>query len=434
MQTAPSIEVSAATGVDAPCRLLARFGGDRSGSVAITFALTSLAIFGILGGAIDLGRAYSARATNEGALDSAVLAAGRVLQINGRTDADAIMTAERYYQEHKSKFVDNDTATFEIVDNGTAVRASTQAKVTTPFLSILGIEELDVSTTVKAVLAAGGNAGTHIEVSMMLDITGSMGGSKIADLKLAAKDLIDIVVWADQSEYTSKIALAPFSEHVNVGRTYFRAITNRTPGGTGDARTCVRERTNSNRYTDEPPGSGNYFTAWTSSSSCNPSKAIRTLTNDKAALKSHIDSFNASGATAGHLGTGWAWYLLSPRWSGIWPASSRPREYAEITAKGEHGQPLLQKIAVLMTDGEYNRQYSGSSATAQAREICANMKATGIQVYTVGFQIQAGGQADTTLRQCATDPTFYYNAGDGETLRMAFRDIALKIATLRLAE
>ena len=414
--------------------ILERFADDRSGSVAVIFALTSMVVFGIIGGAIDLGRSYAARSQNEQALDSAVLAAGRVLQVQGKDDAQAIATAERFYAEQKSKFTTSDVTSFAVVDGGTAIRATSNSKVATPFLSILGIETLDVNTKVKAVLAAGGNAGTHIEVSMMLDITGSMGGSKIADLKLAAKDLIDVVVWADQTEYTSRVALAPFSEHVNVGRDYFRSVTNRTPSGTGDSRTCVRERTTSDRYTDAPPGAGNYFTAWTSSSSCAPNKPIMPLTNDKSALKSRIDSFGASGTTAGHLGTAWAWYMLSPKWNGLWPTSSDARPYGDITAKGEHGQPLLQKIAVLMTDGEYNQQYSGSAASTQAREICTRMKATGIIVYTVGFQIAPGGTADTTMKQCATDATYAYSAGDGDSLRMAFRDIALKIATLRLAE
>ncbi|MEZ5843229.1 MAG: pilus assembly protein [Hyphomicrobiaceae bacterium] len=413
---------------------LARFSDDRSGSVAITFALTSMVVFGIIGGAIDLGRSYAARGQNEQALDSAVLAAGRVLQIQGSDTAQAITTAERFYVEHKSQFTTSDLTSFAVVDNGTAIRATSDAKIATPFLSILGINEIDVKTQVKAVLAAGGNAGTHIEVAMMLDITGSMGGTKIADLKLAAKDLIDIVVWADQSEYTSRVALAPFSEHVNVGRDYFRAVTNRTPSGSGDSRTCVRERSTSDRYTDAPPASGNYFNAYTSSSTCRPSQPIMPLTSDKSALKSRIDDFSATGNTAGHLGTQWAWYMLSPRWNGIWPTSSEARAYSDITAKGEHGQPLLQKIAVLMTDGEYNTQYSGSASYIQARTICQNMKSEGIIVYTVGFQIAPGGTADTTMRDCATDSTYYYSAGDGDALRGAFRDIALKIATLRLAE
>ena len=62
---------------------------------------------------------------------------------------------------------------------------------------------------------------------MMLDVTGSMAGDKIVDLQVAAKDLIDIVVWGDQSKYTSKVALAPFAPAVNVG-DYFTKITGKS--------------------------------------------------------------------------------------------------------------------------------------------------------------------------------------------------------------
>ena len=53
----------------------------------------------------------------------------------------------------------------------------------------------------------------------MLDVTGSMCTpcSKIDAAKSAAKDLIDIVIWDDQSQFTSRVALAPFAEAVNVG-------------------------------------------------------------------------------------------------------------------------------------------------------------------------------------------------------------------------
>jgi hypothetical protein len=59
------------------------------------------------------------------------------------------------------------------------------------------------------------------------------------------------------------------------------------------------------------------------------------------------------------------------------------------------------------------------------------MKAKGILVYTVGFQLDTQLAKDTMLA-CATDASYAYNAGDGEELRQAFRDIALKIATLRI--
>ena len=50
----------------------------------------------------------------------------------------------------------------------------------------------------------------------MLDITGSMQGQKLTDLKSAAGDAIDILIWADQSKYTSKVAITPFAQDVRL--------------------------------------------------------------------------------------------------------------------------------------------------------------------------------------------------------------------------
>ena len=98
-------------------------------------------------------------------------------------------------------------------------------------MALGGIEKLPLLDTSgaeysRAQLATGGNAKINLEISMMLDITGSMSGQKIIDMKEAAKDLIDIVVLDDQSKFTSKVALVPFSQAVNLGGNYFTPITN----------------------------------------------------------------------------------------------------------------------------------------------------------------------------------------------------------------
>jgi hypothetical protein len=89
---------------------------------------------------------------------------------------------------------------------------------------------------------------------------------------------------------------------------------------------------------------------------------------------------------------------------------------------------------VLITDGAYNRQYSGASSDTQAREFCARLKTEGIVVYTVGFEIGDSGNACDTTQHCASSDDHFYNASNGEKLRIAFRDIAMQISTLRLAE
>ena len=58
------------------------------------------------------------------------------------------------------------------------------------------------------------------------------------------------------------------------------------------------------------------------------------------------------------------------------------------------------------------------------------MKDKGIEVYTVGFQLD-NDKAKTMLSKCATSTDHNYSADNGDQLKQAFRDIALKIAFLR---
>ncbi len=214
-------------------RALSAFAGDKHGNVAITFGLMSIAMFMCMGLAIDMGRWLNAKQTTIAAMDSAVLAGGRALQINPNDTAGALAVAQKYYVENTKTRISvlRDTVTYVTGDGGKSLVAEGNAWIKTTIMGLGGIEELpllDTSGTEysKAQLATGGNATINLEVSMMLDITGSMSGQKIIDMKEAAKDLIDIVVFDDQSKYTSKVALVPFSQAVNLGSNYFTPITN----------------------------------------------------------------------------------------------------------------------------------------------------------------------------------------------------------------
>jgi Flp pilus assembly protein TadG len=305
-----------------------QFSSDRRGSIAIIFALTAAIVFAMVGGAVDYGRWLPARSKTLNAMDSAVLAAGRVLQLNPANTEGALSAAKQYYDQNKSTLLDTDTINFS-VQSGEIVVSMSTSTVKTPFLSIIGIKSLPVNNVSKAILAAGGNAGTHIELALMLDATGSMSGDKIAALKQAAVDLVDIVVWQDQSEFTSRVAVVPFSEYVRLDEPSFIAATNfpttktvctTTGGGKGKGKgkkktttceeveqtpsqTCIKERSTSSRYYDDAPGS--YFDYY-DGSSCSPQATLLPLTKDKDAIKARINAMGASGATVGHLGTAWA--------------------------------------------------------------------------------------------------------------------------------
>lgn len=477
------------------------FQRDEQGSVAIIFALTTIIVVSLVGGAVDYGRATAARDQIQNAVDASVLAAARIWQ----TENDMVLAETKglmYYEKNKPRHVESAVSGFtpDLARNAIVMEAT--AVVPTPFLSMVRNEGYTVYARGEALLAVGGNSETNLEISMMLDVTGSMSGQKIIDLRAAAKDLIDIVVWSDQSEFTSKVAIVPFATAVNLGSTalvnsvrgnlkssyctssgspctgvgsgnsnwswgspatWFR-FTN-TSGNTTTWRAssyCVTERTGTDRYTDEAPNTagrkvGPLYASSNSSENdrcgglLNTSdleeNAVMALSSNKTELKQRIDKLTIAGATAGQMGTAWAWYMLSPKWAYLWPNESQPVAY---------NTENTQKIAILMTDGEYNTAHcngvlsSNSSANgntrincnannansdSQADQLCAAMKTgTGITVYSVGFALGGNNTAINTLRNCASDPSKFYEAEDGDELRAAFRDIALQIAKLRLSQ
>jgi Flp pilus assembly protein TadG len=423
---------------------LKRWIANQSGNVGILFGACAIVLTTTVGGAVDYGRWLNARSQTQNALDAATLVAGRELQLTGDA-AKATKAADTYYHTMKSQLTVNDTVQFVALNNNTVVEAHGGAYVDTPFLSIIGIERLtvvaDAATPTTVCIgptcpAAGGggtsgNSGTSIEISIMLDTTGSMDGAKLDALKVAAKELVDIVIWDDQSEYTSKVALVPFSDSVNVG-SYYNAVTNRGAAGTQllgyksynypQNSTCYRangklksscyqnpiygvgpiyckvagvvERIGVNQFKAAPPsGTGtapdknvaltpailsstnDTMMPWDGNSTCHETSEIMPLTKDKVALKTAIDGLIANNGTAGQLGTTWAWYMLSPEWSTIFTGSAAPRPYSELTQLGDTGQPKLRKIAILMTDGAYNTYQTSSFQDGSTQALAIQARA-----------------------------------------------------------
>jgi Flp pilus assembly protein TadG len=497
------------------------FRDNMSGSTMMIFGLTIFPVFFFVGVSLDFSRMITARSQALAAADAAALAGARTFQTGATATAAASITGSRvtcptasgaqanaqivacnYLTRTLSQNVVNTTVSFPTSTNGSDFTVKTQTWVKTPFLfasKMLGsttVANAPTGCTVggqcqsinaqSMTIAAPGGSGS-IEVSMMIDITGSMGESdnngstKIETVKAAANDAVDILIWSDQSKYTSKIALVPFSPRVNVG-SYASAVlglpptlsttTSKTKDGNTTYTTtvtnlipCVTERTGTEAYTDAAPannkwtgayvgqsgpgqnsalviagntwnvyndgssnsynGPANYNSSGTCSAGNDPGadSVIIPLTSNKAVLKAEISKLAITGSTAGHLGTAWAWYMISPNWSSIWPSASQPSAYNTASVK---------KIAILMTDGDYNTQYSSTGSQAQAGFLCANMKAAGIEVYTIGDQVSSSAKA--FLTSCATNAAHYYDATDGVKLKAAFRDIALKISTLRIAK
>lgn len=213
--------------------------------------------------------------------------------------------------------------------------------------------------------------------------------------------------------------------------------------------TCVSERVGAQAYTGVSPATEWVGRNYASTSNPCPSARVTPMTSNKSALTTQINAYTVTGSTSGQIGIAWGWYMLSPNFGSLWPAESRPKPY---------GAPNLKKIAVLMTDGEFNTPYcngviaanagSGSGSAAdhincnatngdpfdQARSLCTAMKNAGVTVYTVGFGLSNGSEASDVMGECASGSDNAFNAQNGTELRAAFRSIATAISLLRLSK
>ncbi len=214
--------------------------------------------------------------------------------------------------------------------------------------------------------------------------------------------------------------------------------------------TCVTERTGPSAYTNAAPNSSPLMPNYPSTGNpCAGGNVFQPLTNDTTVLNNRINALQAAGSTGGHLGAAWGWYMLEPSFRYLFPTDNQAADY---------DPEQTMKVAVLMTDGEYNSSYcngvisgptstSGSGSTSdqincaapnghsfdQAVRFCEEMKDAGITVYTVGFDVVDDQRARDLVNNCATSAAHVKLAANGVELRAAFREIAQSISQLRLS-
>lgn len=469
-----------------------------------------LPILAATGSAIDITRALQVKSRLNSALDAAGLAAGK--QIDA-PDAAIIATANAYF---KANYPANELGvpgplSVVITDNTVTMHAT--AKVETTIMKFAGFDE--ISAEAKNEIS---RAVTGLEIALALDNTGSMGGTKLANLKTSAHNLIQILFGNETHPLHVKISLVPFADGVNVGPlfdpvwldmagtssihsenftagtslwTLYNNITNRDWNG------CLMERPGGLDEVDTPPTAGSpdtFFVPWfapdepnspsgypntylsdgafpsrTSAATkqkstakypgssvsstakgpdynCKDTEPITPLTNDRALLENKIDAMVAAYLTHIPIGLAWGWRTLSPG--------------APYTEGALYSDVDTIKALVLMTDGEntisgnstHNMStFTGYGYLAKARlgttdeatavtrldqktaRVCTNIKAAGIRLYTIAFQVIDPTTLDL-LRSCATTPSQFFSSADGAALDTAFTTIASELASLRISE
>lgn len=173
---------------------------------------------------------------------------------------------------------------------------------------------------------------------------------------------------------------------------------------------------------------------------------ITPLTTSQATLTSAIGAMTLSGDTNIPLGLVWGWHALSP--------------FGPLVKGADYTDQTVRKFVVLMTDGQNQvgnplsdnaSFYSGTSyiwanrigtvssdlgartraLDARLSTLCANMKAAGIQIFTVRVEVTDG--TSDLLRTCATSPSMFFDVADSADLTAAFKSIGAQISELRIS-
>ncbi|WP_339748027.1 pilus assembly protein TadG-related protein [uncultured Maricaulis sp.] len=196
--------------------ILSGFANNRRGNVALIFALSLMPVTLLAGGSVDLSAAMNARSRLAQALDAAALAVGVNSSIS---NADALVIANGFinanYPERELGTITSVSVTVDPVTDSVTVRGA--AEVRTTMLGLVGIPTITVHWE-----SVAQRARQRIELAMVLDNTGSMGGSKIRGLRDAAHLLSEILFEGANDPGDVKIGLVPFAATVNVGTGFAR--------------------------------------------------------------------------------------------------------------------------------------------------------------------------------------------------------------------
>lgn len=419
-------------------KLATRFARDERGSIAIMFGISAMAITMFAGIAIDYSRVNHERSRVATSLDAAALAAGKALLDGRLSDGDVETIAKAYFEQNMKageRFGKINDLAVQVRRSSSGVTLTATVEVPMTLTRIAGVDKLVFPVTSSTAFEQ-----LDIELSMALDITGSMRGRKLDDLKSAANGLVDVLLPDGGTPNKVRIALAPYATAVNLGAFAGAASDNRSTDG------CVYERTGAEAYSDAPPQTRAFFQAGGTPMDIDPtegryayacpSATILPLTDDAETIRTSIRNLTANYGTAGHFGAAWAWYMVSEKWRTFWPASSAP------DAKDKSKRI---KAIILMTDGIFNTSYANGPSAMQALRLCDKMKGTDIDpakpakdhdtiVYAIAFQAPA--EAEAMLKQCASSSsgTHYFTAANGDELAMAFEAIANQLNNLRLTQ
>ncbi|MCZ4353329.1 pilus assembly protein TadG-related protein [Roseovarius aestuarii] len=363
-------------------RWLSTFCRDEDGAI-VALTLFILILMLVAGGiATDLMRHEMERARLQNTLDTAVLAAA-----GAPFGSDPAAIVEDYFAKNGMSSYLNDIGDDDVVAlaNSTSISASADKSIDTYLLKLSGVDSLNIHAASKAERRV-----PHLEVSMVLDVSGSMrSNSKLTNLKTAAKQFVTTIL-SGSKPGEAVISVVPFSWDVTPGTNIYNALSVDTRQNYS---TCLEFDANDYNTTAIDPNVEQTQMIYTSAaysggfgtSNLNPVyrtcfteeyNDILAFQIDETRLHTKIDSLQAEGNTSGNMGMKWGAALLDPKFAPVRTALAATQiDPDEVVEEGEtpkmvvsdlvanvpapYTEPETLKIIVMMGDGEntYSNQF-----------------------------------------------------------------------------
>lgn len=371
----------------------ARFNDDEDGGMIILGLFIFILMLFIGGMGVDLMRFEARRAMMQATTDAAVLAAANLDQ---QVDSEALV---RSYFERAGIDPDTVTVAVETETEGDdimarTVNASAGLDLNTFFMHMLGINNLQ--TTVGS---AANESYTNVEISLVVDISGSMSGNKLADLKVAAKQFVNEVVDETRTVGVTSVSIIPYNHTVVVGDlldrlnadgTVVQIAEPRPYNGALEQYNTEHDRSTCIRFYDEHffPAA-DMATDYRTLRAISPDQELERLSNfarrnrgfvrpsdwmrqcnetrtpilvhstSISQLESHINRLQAGGNTAIDVGVKWGVALLDPAIRPVIDDMINDNELPTTLRNrpGNYGTDSTMKILVVMTDGKNTTQY-----------------------------------------------------------------------------
>lgn len=358
------------------------FRDEETGSIIVFSLFLLIILLFTIGMAVDVMRYETRRVAMQSTLDNAIVAASSLTQ---DLDAETVVLDHIAKAGFNPDLVDvKDLDIFVGGPNGNLVSRSVSAEsivgIDTFFMNMLGIEQLE----------GWSNAGAYeavqdVEISLVVDISGSMGSNKrLANLKVAAEEFFQTVLQQDpNSSSVTTISVIPYNATVVVGNDILdrlnsipqsKAVTGKTTiAGSLTSymddhtkATCVRfddqdflkpnvttaERLTRVAHFDE--GSNNYNRPADWQRWCNPQRSeILVHSANLTELTDHIKGLKSGGWTGIDNGVKWGVALLDPAFRSVinGMADDSIIDAIAYDRPGPYQSDFTKKYLVVMTDG-----------------------------------------------------------------------------------